>query len=156
MKIEELEKRIHVLEDIEEIKKVHRKYIFGLEEHRWLDMLECFAENAIAEIGFHEVRRGKKEISGFLNSLGPASGISATSKTKIRMEGQYLFQPVIAVAGDKANGHWIMDSYFDDPSTAGGPTLKVRRGRYEAEYIRENGNWKINYLKWIQPWPKPE
>jgi hypothetical protein len=46
MTLEELEKRVKVLEDIEAIKQLHVNYVYLLCNLQWDDMVECFAEGA--------------------------------------------------------------------------------------------------------------
>ena len=151
MKLEELEKRINVLEDIKEIKDLHREYIFWLASQKWDEIVECFAENATIEIATQRPRKGREEITTlFKDVVGRGNVIPGV---KLHRGGQFLFQPVITVDGERAKGHWILDRFYDDPSTPGGSTLKVRRGKYNTEYVKEDGKWKFSYLKWEVPWP---
>ena len=63
MTLEELKKRVTELEDLEEIKELHRQYVFWLNSQQWEEMIDCFAENAIADIGETGLRKGKEEIA---------------------------------------------------------------------------------------------
>ena len=61
MNAEEMEARIETLEsqvrtlqtllDIEEIKKLHARYTFYIDENRWDDVLDLFTEDAIGDWG---------------------------------------------------------------------------------------------------------
>ena len=62
MKIEELEKRLLVLEEIEEIKKLHRQYMWWINNNQWDEIINCFTEDATAQTwirpSFNAVRFG--------------------------------------------------------------------------------------------------
>ncbi|MFC1532675.1 nuclear transport factor 2 family protein [Thermodesulfobacteriota bacterium] len=156
MTLEELKKRVKVLQDIEEIKKMHRDYIFWLSEQNWDDMTECFAENAIIKIGVHGAQddndeaKGKKEINRIFKDVIGKRALEVKPKG-----GHILLQPVITVEGDRAKGHWDMNRFVYNPDAHGGPAPEMGPGRYDCEYIREGGKWKISNLKWIHPFPKP-
>jgi ketosteroid isomerase-like protein len=136
--LEEMEKRLKTLEDIEAIKCLHNDYIFALASQQWDDMLDCFAEDGVADIWTHGARRGKKEIGdlfqGFSGKILPT-------------HGHLLAQPVIKVDGDTAEGYWILYLFIDKPKT------QYFQGKYECTYVREKDGWKFKYLKYIRPWP---
>lgn len=151
MTLEELEKRIKALEDLEEIKKFHRKYMIWLNLKQPEEIIDCFAEDAIADIRIYGPKMGKAEIAKlFREIITPIQVVPGAITPK---GGHFLFHPVITVEGDTARGHWFMDRFFDDVSTPGGPTLKLSKGRYDVKYVKENGKWKFSYLKWTHPWP---
>jgi hypothetical protein len=139
--LEEIQKRLKTLEDIEAIKNLHREYVFMMINHRWADMAELFAENATAAIAEHEPRTGKKEIARFLTEV--------ISKQVGWELGHFVTQPVISVEGDKAKGHWLLFLLFPEPA------VKWMQARYDCEYIREGGKWKFSLVKFQLPWPIP-
>ena len=138
MTLEEMEKRLKVLEDIEAIKNMHNNYVYALASQHWDDMLDCFTEDAVADIWTHGPRKGKKEIrelfQGFEGKILPTHGHLVT-------------QPVIRVDGDKAEGHWILFLFIDEP------TVQYYQGKYECKYVREKDGWRFSHLKYIRPWP---
>ena len=149
MTLEELEKRVQVLEDIEEIKILHTEYIYGLMDWQWDKMLDCFAENAVANIHGQD-RRGRKEIEIiFKEEVG---------KKTTQKGGQLLIQPVITVDGDTAKGHWVWYRFFYNFFTEVGWHYKLfgpwEQARYDCEYVRENGKWKFSSLMLTRPWPE--
>jgi len=140
MTLEELEKRVQVLEDIEEIKNLHREYVFGLASQQWDDMLDCFAEDAIADIFRWGLRKGKAEIEDlFKNTFNGRI---------LPTHGHFAAQPVISVEGDRAKGRWILYLFFAEPS------VTWVQGRHDCEYIKVDGKWKFSYLKFTRPWPE--
>jgi hypothetical protein len=153
MALEELESRAKALEDIDEIKDLHRMYAFyHVTKETLEEMIDCFAQDAIADIGIYGPKFGRDEIAALFHQV--------LSETKVSPDipdgGECLTQPVIDVNGDKATGHWILDKFWDDVGAPGGPFLKTIRGRYDCEYVRENGRWKFRYLKWTMPWPETD
>ncbi|MBA7636736.1 hypothetical protein ES703_44363 [subsurface metagenome] len=139
MTLEELEKRVKVLEDIEAIKQLHINYVYLLCNLQWEDMLECFAEDATLELLDQGVCKGKKEISGiFYNVL---------AKMIKRTDGHFVGQPIISVKGDRAKGHWILYLFFAEPE------VKWLQGRQDCEYVRVGGEWKFSSVKFTAPWP---
>ena len=137
--LEELEKRIRVLEDIEAIKKLHRRYVFCLSSRAWDDLLDCFAEDATADIWKHGLRRGKKEIKELVYNV-----FDKLEKTP----GHLVGQPVITVDGDRASGYWILYLFpYTEPMT-------WMQGRHDCEYVKINGEWKFSSVKFTRPWPE--
>lgn len=139
MTLEELEKRVKVLEDIEAIKKLHINYVYLLCNLQWDDMLACFAEDATLELPDQGVSKGKKEISGVFHNV--------LAKMIKRNDGHFVGQPVISVKGDRAKGHWILYLFFAEPE------VKWLQGRQDCEYVRVGGEWKFSSVKFTAPWP---
>ena len=139
MTLEELEKRIRVLEDIEAIEKLHRKYVFCLSSREWDDLLDCFAEDATADIWKHGLRRGKKEITELVYTV-----FDQLEKTP----GHLACQPVISVEGDRASGYWILYLFPHREQ------MTWMQGRHDCEYVRINGEWKFSSVKFTRPWPE--
>ena len=140
MTLDELVKRVQILEDIEEIKKLHTNYIYWLCKLQWDNMLDCFAEDATLELMDQGVRKGKQEISEvFLNVLAKMIKLN---------DGHFVGQPVISVNGDRAKGYWILYLFFSEPS------VRWMQGRQECEYVKVGGKWKFSSVKFINPWPE--
>jgi len=149
--LEGLEKRVKAIEELEEIKKLHRDYIYWLSNHQWEKMIDCFAEDAVAEMPKTGKQKGKKAIAkSFRNDI--------SREEAFQKGGHMLIQPVISVDGDEAKGYWTMYRFtYDFHSPAGefvqlfGPELQ---GKYDCEYVKENGKWKFGKMKFTRPWPK--
>jgi ketosteroid isomerase-like protein len=144
--LEKLQKRAWALQDIEEIKKMHREYVLRANNRRFEEIIDYFAENATVEIRKYGVRKGKEEIAKLFNE------VIARNK---RVKGRYmLIQPVITIEGNTARGHWIMD-LFSYESTASERSMGTyETGRYDCEYVKEGEKWKFGYLKLTSPWPE--
>ena len=141
MTLEDYEKRLKVLEDTEAIKQLHRRYVYALASQQWDDMLDCFADDAGADIWTHGLRRGKKEIAELFKSFDGKI---------LPTHGHLVAQPVITVDGDKAEGYWLLYIFLPDPQST------WIQSRYDCEYVRVDGAWKFSSLKYTRPWPAPE
>jgi ketosteroid isomerase-like protein len=151
--LEEMDKRLRVLEDLEEIKKLQRDYMFWLSNHQWDEMVDCFAEDAVAWIGPHGEQKGKEAIRASFDT--DISKVASYQKG-----GQILIQPVIRVDGETASGYWSwyrLNTEFKSPS---GQTVNLfgpkMQAKYDCEYKKENGKWKFSMMKLTRPWPEQD
>jgi hypothetical protein len=157
MTLKELNERVKILQDIEEIKQMHRNYLYGLSTCEWEKMADYFAENAEAYIARHDlpyeydIAKGKENIRTMLKD-----GIGKRVATHRPRGGHLLIQPVISVQGDTAKGHWLMSRFTYATHLPGRFPPRLDKGRYDVEYVREDRQWKFRYLKWTCPWPEPE
>jgi hypothetical protein len=143
MGLEELERRLQILKDTEDVKNLHRDYIHWHNSEQWNKMIDCFTDTAVIKVASHNVKRGKNEIADFFLNI-----IAKSEKAK---GAHILIQPVITIEGEAAKGHWIMEHfYYDPPQTQ---TVAWGQGRYECEYVKENNKWKFSLLKFVRPWP---
>jgi ketosteroid isomerase-like protein len=147
MTLEELAKRVQAIEDLEEIKKLHHDYIFLLCDKQYEQMLDFFTDDAKAQINTPYVCDGKEEIAKhFREVLANRGG---------KKGGSILIMPVITVDGDRAKGYWTMYKLFDDCDV---PEIiapsKWLQGKYDCEYVKQNGKWKFSYMRYMA-WPLP-
>ena len=132
--LKELRARIRVLEDIEAVRKVKAKYWLCVDRKLWDEFGDCFTEDAIIDVPPVTHWQGRKEIvqslSKVLESLitvhqGHHADIEITSETT-------------------AKATWAM---YDNLQNMRSNTKMEGYGFYEDEYVKENGKWKIKYLK---------
>lgn len=142
MTIEELEKRISVLEDMEKIKALHREYLFWISGLEMEKALDCFTEDIEVEVANYGIRKGKTEVAKFFREIIYQNVFQSK-------DGHFTGQPVISLEGDKANGHWMFYRFIHDPSS-----MKWVQGRYDCEYVKKDGKWKFSLLKMVRPWPE--
>jgi len=136
MSLEELEKRVKAIEDLEEIKKLHRRYVGHLDKLEFAQIPEMFAEGATAEIRDSGVHRGEKEIAHLY--------LDILAQRKERHDGHLVGQPIVTVGGGMAKGTWIVYMFFSVPS------VQWVQGKHECEYVKENGQWKFSKLKFTR------
>ena len=154
--LEEMRERVRVTEDIQEIHQLQRRYVNAMMCTEWDDAVDCFAENGATDFPEYGVSRGKAAIEKVFKE-----GIAYQH---IGEEATYCIHPIISVEGDKAKGSWLLYIHGVLPHKPRNypPDLAARikevlgegeipdwvQGYYEMEYIRENGKWKINLLRW--------
>jgi hypothetical protein len=138
MGLEALERQIRTLVDIEEVKKLHYRYVNSLTFAEWDEVIDCFAENAVTDLGPPGVVKGKANIARlFREGISGAHG---------RGEGSIVVHPIITVEGDKAKGNWLIYLLNVDLETKE-PTGWVL-GEYNVDYVKEAGKWKFGFMKW--------
>ena len=93
MSLEELEARIKVLEDIEEIEKLMASYAYWVDAFQMDDVVGLFAENAKAEYGPLGSYEGKDGITTFFKEVVPNT--QSWSAHQLR-------SPIVTVEGEKA------------------------------------------------------
>jgi phosphoenolpyruvate synthase/pyruvate phosphate dikinase len=134
--LEELEKRVQAIEDLEEIKKLHQKYMDLMDNLRYPEVLDLFTDDAKVEIRNLGVLKGKEGLTDiYINKLG---------KRTARSEGHFVIEPDITVDGDTARGTWLVYMLFSIPD------VQWVQGRNETEYVKVNGKWKIKSMKFLR------
>jgi ketosteroid isomerase-like protein len=138
MPLEDLEKRVQAIEDLEEIKKLHHTYINLMDDLQYEKVLDLYTEDATIEIRDSGVKSGKKEISEIY------LGVLAKKRGSTRFEGHLAVEPDITVEGTSAKGSWLIYMLFSRP------TIQWVQGKNDVEYRKESGKWKISKLKFTR------
>jgi hypothetical protein len=147
MNLEDMEKRLHLLEarvqtaeDIEAIKQLHYRYMDGMTQTRWDEVLDCFAEDATIDINpsGQGVGKGIKEIRRQYNNL---------AKVHIGKDIDFAIHPRITVEGNKAKGKWLMYLAMYKINDSNQQQFVIMQGVYFAEYVKINGQWKFSFLQ---------
>lgn len=142
--IKRLEKRISVLEDIEQIKELHRKYIYYVDQMEFEKVIDCFADEAIADLHGHY--EGKSEIAQLFRG-------KISENLRGNNWGHFITQPVISVKGKTATGYWLFYCFMGDTPPSTTPRLWVQ-ARHDCKYVKLGNEWKFSHLKFTAPWPK--
>ena len=136
----DIEKRIAVLEDIEEIKKLRAKYCYLVDagvagdSSKLDELITLFTEDATADFEFLGVHEGKEAVTKFYMEVVPAA---------ISYSAHMVSNSIIEVDGNQAHGKW----YFLVPATGKAENRAVWiQGRYEEEYVKIDGEWKWKSL----------
>jgi hypothetical protein len=139
--LENLQRRITILEDVEGIKKLKSRYWRCIDRKLWDELADCFVEDVVFEIVQPPIKlQGRKEIPEFLaKRLGSAITVHQGHNAEIE------------VTSDRtAKGMWTL---YDDIRDVQRNTTLRGYGFYEDEYAKENGGWggwKIKRLKFIR------
>jgi hypothetical protein len=147
-KVKELESKLQLQTDIEQIEKLQRMYgylLYGYYFDSRLkdEVLNLFSDKSESfEVSDHGVFLGKEGIRRFFQAEG-----QPRPKGKLALILQ--LQGVVDVNhdGETAKGRWtgimIMNTFKKGKHE---PCLGL--GTYENEYIKENGEWKFRKLHW--------
>jgi ketosteroid isomerase-like protein len=128
-----LEAAVRELWDIEAIKQLKARYCYLVDERRWEELAQLWTEDAVGEYGFQAIFRGRDAIMrGFFHPL-PASAFFV----------HMVHNPIISVRGDSASGQWYLTA---QSASDAGQAMWVM-GRYQDEFQRVGGEWKIKSLK---------
>jgi hypothetical protein len=137
MDLAEMEKRLRALEDLEEIKKLQRRYMQHHDHLEFTQILDLFTDDAEVEVRSSGVLKGKENFKKiFLHTLG--------DRRLDRHDGHLVGEPVLTVDGDTARGHWTVYMFFSVPK------IEWVQGRNDCEYVKVGGVWKISKLKFTR------
>lgn len=123
-----LEARLRRLEDIEAIRRLKYSYCYHYDRGDFEGFMACFAQDCRVELGLGRRASGRAEVEAMFRR----------SHTMLQFSSHMVANPLIDVEGDTARGTW----YLLLPSTRGGEAL-WSQARYDEEYVREDGDWKI-------------
>jgi len=135
MNLEDLTRRIQVLEDIEAIKRLKAQYCTYCDNAYDADgIASLFAEDAVWDGGNFGKHEGREAIRTFFRG---ASRIFPFALHQV-------MNPIIEVQGGQATGSW----YLLQPATlADGNQAVWLAARYEEEYVKVGGDWQFKRLK---------
>jgi ketosteroid isomerase-like protein len=139
--IAELKAQVQNLRDVEAVKQLHIRYVNALTYANWEEVVDCFAQDAVSAVfmdrepivGIDAIR------DSFMNEI-------AKSDKHVGKEANLTLHPIITVDGDTAKGNWVI--YFITQPDPDETPLQLVQGIYDMEYKKENGEWKIGYIKW--------
>jgi hypothetical protein len=103
MSLEELEKRVKAIEDLEEIKKLHQNYINLMDNLQYEKVLNLFTEDGTAEVRNSGVKKGRKGLAEiYIEGLAKKRGT-------LRDVGHMVIEPDITVAGNTVGNRFAVD-----------------------------------------------
>ena len=98
--VKDLQARVQVTEDVNDIKEVQWTYLNALMATEWDTCADCFAENALVDVYLHDPVRGRETIEHWFKE--------ELSETHSGNEGDVCIHPIITVDGDTATGNWLL------------------------------------------------
>ena len=135
MEMAELSRQITILQDIEAIKKLKAEYCdICDDEHNQDRIVSIFADDGIWEGKGVGYAKGPDELRKLFKSFAD----------RISFSQHNVFNPRIEVNGNEAHGIW----YFLGPFTFRKDNRQLwLAARYEDDYVKINGQWKIKHLR---------
>lgn len=137
MSLEELEKRIQILEDVEEIGKLMANYCYFVDSFEWDNVVSLFVDDAKADYDILGKYDEKEGIEGLFKNVIPMSG---------SWFAHQILNPVIEVDGLTAKGKWYL-LCLATTSTPEGDKANWIHGKYENEFVKQDRMWKFSSLK---------
>ena len=132
--IKRLKAILEELRDIEEIKKLKAGYCYLMDQRRWDEILEVWAENPVVDFGPSGVFKGKEAIDKFYKEM----------TAPLSFFVHIAHNPVIEVQGDSAWGQWYLTSQVTVAATSQAAWMM---GSYHDQYQRVGKEWKIKSIK---------
>lgn len=149
MNLEELEKEITRLEDIQAIEDLQMKYGYYMDSHNRSEVYDLYSdETESVEIESTGLFKGKEGVRKFFmdNDLLEKGQTDVPNWINILI---LMSMDVIKIdpSGKTATGRW--NTWLAEAMIVGGiPRQQWVEGYYENEYIKENGVWRFKKLHW--------
>lgn len=155
MNLEELEKQITRLEDIQAIEDLERIYGYYFDTRQMDKIVDLFSERTKSlEIESHGQFLGKEGVRKmYLMGAGGGSR-AATSPRRLRGfagGGTTIIQigGVVTIADDGVNAKGRWHTWLAETFPFGGTMGQYwLHGYYENEFVKENGKWLFSKLEW--------
>lgn len=159
-RIQALEKKVAILDDLEEIKKLQRSYGYYLEHWMYEEIIDCFSDRPDTVLNILAgIFEGKEGVRRYF------TGEKARSTNPEVLHQIMQLSAVVDVSDDgkTACGRWYGFGAMA-LSVNDGVMQSMTIGIYTVEYIKEDGKWKIWKIMWnpiiiADPkvgWVKPE
>lgn len=133
----ELERRIVELQDIESIRQLKAEYCDICDDAHDPDrIVGIFTPDCVWESEGIAVARGHAELRRLFEDFA----------RRVSFSQHNVFNPRISVDGDRAHGSWYLLGPF---AFREGPRQMWIAIRYEEDYVRVDGCWKIGHLRAI-------
>ena len=151
-RLDELEKKVQVLEDADAIRNLKATYAGHCDDNYNPDKIaELFVEDAVWESQTLGKFEGREAIREFFRGASKIYSFAL----------HYGLNPHIEVTGDTARARWYL---FMPCTMADGNKAMWRAGIDDEEYVRVNGEWKfknklatgIFSAPFEEGWAKPE
>jgi hypothetical protein len=143
-RIKVLEKQVNKLNDIEDIQRLQRSYGYYIQNWMYTELAELFADSPQAELSILTgIFEGKESIVQYFTSLKGSNADPEFLHQLMQLSG------IVDVApdGQTAQGRWFAYGGMALPVGGGVKPLHCN-GIYTADYLKQDGIWKILKLIW--------
>lgn len=146
-KMQEMERRLNLVEDREAIQRVQNIYGYYIDNRMWRKMADLFTDDDPSmEIGRRGNYVGKERIHQFLRD---ALGNGRWGLLPREIANHMQLQVIITVSEDRTDAKARCRAIIQGDSPPGSGKLVWAEGVYENEYVREGEDWKIKRLWWL-------
>jgi hypothetical protein len=141
----DLQAKVQTLEDIENIKNLQRAYGYYLEHMMVEDILDLFADGEDVELWVTAGKfKGKEAISRLYHYIRDSNPGPKFLHQIMQLSGIVHINP----DGKTAKGRWYGFGANALPLKGGKINPGWMNGVYEADYIKQDSQWKIRKLHW--------
>jgi hypothetical protein len=158
--VDEQQKKINALEDIEAIRRLQYAYNYYVEHMLGKDVIDCFADSPDVKLNWLEGQwLGKEGVKRYFARAASGENPTGFSHQLMPTAGLITLNP----DGKTARGRWYSfgGTFTSDKGKVEGGALV--NGIYEMTYIKEDDVWKILQIYWfipysirVQDWGVPE
>lgn len=149
MTLEELQKRVQNLEDVEAVKKLQIAYSHYLEHWEEEQLIGLFSKSpdVSLQVGDNPETRGPEAVKDFFNFAKHYSTHGTAKAPAVFLHRLISISGIVDVDpdGKTAKGRWFAIG-FHAGHVAGEAGGKLGSGTFENEYVKEDGKWKIKRL----------
>ena len=133
MTMSDIEKRVQILEDIEDIKKLKARYCGYCDDGLDADgIASLFTDDGVWDGDIRGRYEGREAIRQFFKEASQQVSFCVHN----------VMNPIIEVDGDSAHGSWYLFQACTE-----GCQAKWVAGRYEDDYVKLNGQWYFTKLE---------
>lgn len=135
-KLDELEQRTGLLQDADDVERLHVIYGYYLARNQWDDLSGIFAEDGSIEIALRGVYRGRDSVRRNLNLYGQQNELEG------QLHNHMQYQPVIHISEDGQTAHMRSRAF----SIMGVYQQGIGRwmgGTYENIFEKRDGVWQF-------------
>lgn len=143
-RLEQLQQQLDDVQAVKEIEKLQAQYLHYVIYNQLDDVWTLFSKDGVLDV-FQEKEpaKGHEAITAIFQER-------KAMVEKNLEEGSHAVMfdssPVITVAGDTATSDFLLFNMME----ADEQMLGVQQGAYHLKFVKENGVWKISYLKYTR------
>jgi hypothetical protein len=143
-RIKELEKQVEVLRDIEDIQRLQKSYGYYLQHWMYEEIIDLFSDSPETYLNIMiGIYTGKDGVRRYFSSLKSLNDNPEYLHQIMQLSG------IVDVAPDGKNAQGRFFGYGSLAIPMGNGAKPVAaNGIYTADYVKEDGVWKILHLTW--------
>lgn len=134
--LDDLNRRLQRLEDIDEIKRLRMRYHCHINADEFDRIPELFTNDALVDFGAIGSARGRDDVSALFLKIPKHTDL-------VR---QYIHNHLIDVDGDHATGISFLDARYAKDGVA-----LIVAGSFREKYRRQDDGWRISEMK-VEIW----
>lgn len=155
MNLEELEKQVILLEDIQAIEDLQRMYGYYFDTHNWKKIIDLFSEKTTyIEIVDHGIFYGKEGVRRMYWDI-----IACGGENKFPPWVEFVITQigsVVTVNPDGKTAKARFQTWLCESKQYGAyPRQEWLHGYYDNEYVKEDGKWLFTKLHWNNTFCSP-